>query len=1189
MNKKYTINWQLIIVVLIAIFILAVSGYGLRQWNRSHRAKKGLEAGLIAYEKGQWLEAARHLGSYIGYIPNSKEIIPILLKYAEAQMNRRPANKGSLNQAIASYRNILRIEKEQSLHGDKFSEASEKLIELYLSSPDLYAEAEIVAARVIEINPSVKNRRLYGHALTAQRKILKAVEVYKTLTEDQPSDILAYEALGVLTQKFPDKVDESPQYWFDQAVRANPSNPLAWICRADHYTRQNNRPEAIADLKKAQTLDTPQEPLTLLRMTGALIKINNLEKAKFFLLQIQNLEPDNQMLWKMWALLALQGDSKTDMIQVAEEGLIQLAKKPWDFYPLAVELFIYADRGDRAIQCLEQMRQKEIAPALVAFYEGIIDQKNGRDRDALTHWRQAEKLGFKNARLRKAVARASYRLGNLNEAIKQWKNLADDNLTNFDARLNLAKLFAQTKNWAAVEEHARAVTQLLPQNLEGNLLYLQARAHHLLTNEIPNDSSLWNWIDEKLVELVTNSGDSLTVRQHMFSLALQRGQWVKARQILNRLQEEFADGPEVALAEIKLLEVQGTQEQRVAKLRDAIRAFPNTSVFDIMLAQLYDQRDDRRQCEKVLNEAIQNTPNPRDKRQLSLGLARYYIQWDESEQAVQLLHTLEDDFPDDISIKSQMLEMTQVASDEKQAQKIVDTIKKIEGPDGMRWRYEQAKLWFNHAHFQNYQSRIIDLLKKITTENPRDRKANRLLTQTYERAGKIRLAILTYQNFLNLSPNNPEMTTYYITALYKNKENNRADTLLDQALQNNVNHPILQRLDLQRRLREGRQDASTLNLLKNIIEKNPDDLKAALLLAKLKIRQQRFDEAEILLNDLQARAPGDDAVVESLIELYLSQGQNKQALLICDNYVNDSNNVLAYLMRANTLAKMGNMLQAEKDIDHATKIAPNDLRTWLAKSYISAAKGNISDTILALNTAIKLDEKNIQIKKRAIALLLSTADPEGFKLAMSILVQALKIDPEDSDLHLFQARFLTAKKTALADDQAIKILKKVTQKNPNLADAWIMLGGIYLNQNQSSNASSLASRALGHLPNNKKLHLLKARAEYAESPAVAIAIVKYLQELKPNDTDIVLYLADLYLSQSQPNKAIELLKKQMTNFPQNELYQLNVEIALIVALHKNNQKTEAKNMLDALVKDDPQNAQLLLTQNALCIHDKQWK
>ena len=300
MNKTHKINWQLIIVLFIALFILVMSGYGLRQWNRTHRASKGLESGLIAFEKGQWLEAARQLGSYISYTPNSQDLIPILLKYAEAQLNRRPVDKGHLEQAIASYRKILRIEKEQSPNGEEFSEAAEKLIEIYLSTPNRYFDAESIAARVIETNPSVKIRRMYGPALVAQRKILKAAEVYITLTVDHPSDILAYEALGVLAQRFQDEVSESAQHWFDQAVQANPSNPLAWICRADHHIRKNNRPDAIADLKQAQILDPSQDPLTLLRLTGALIKVNDPEQAKNTLLLIQNLEPDNQMLWNIF-------------------------------------------------------------------------------------------------------------------------------------------------------------------------------------------------------------------------------------------------------------------------------------------------------------------------------------------------------------------------------------------------------------------------------------------------------------------------------------------------------------------------------------------------------------------------------------------------------------------------------------------------------------------------------------------------------------------------------------------------------------------------------------------------------------------------------------------------------------------------------------------------------------------------
>ncbi len=94
---RLRINWKLIIVLLIAVIGLAVTAYGLREWNRSRRSEQGLTAGLEAYEAGQWDAAASNLGRYLGVVQDDAEI---LSKYADAQAKRRPVKRPNIVQAI---------------------------------------------------------------------------------------------------------------------------------------------------------------------------------------------------------------------------------------------------------------------------------------------------------------------------------------------------------------------------------------------------------------------------------------------------------------------------------------------------------------------------------------------------------------------------------------------------------------------------------------------------------------------------------------------------------------------------------------------------------------------------------------------------------------------------------------------------------------------------------------------------------------------------------------------------------------------------------------------------------------------------------------------------------------------------------------------------------------------------------
>ena len=114
-------NWKLAFVLVISVVVVGATAFGLRKWQRSNRAVKSLELGIKAYDAQNWNDAAKHLGTYIAV---EAEDVPILLKYAQAQLNRRPGKFSNAQQAINAYRIVLRIDNSHL-------EAATKLTELY--------------------------------------------------------------------------------------------------------------------------------------------------------------------------------------------------------------------------------------------------------------------------------------------------------------------------------------------------------------------------------------------------------------------------------------------------------------------------------------------------------------------------------------------------------------------------------------------------------------------------------------------------------------------------------------------------------------------------------------------------------------------------------------------------------------------------------------------------------------------------------------------------------------------------------------------------------------------------------------------------------------------------------------------------------------------------------------------------
>ena len=151
----------------------------------------------------------------------------------------------------------------------------------------------------------------------------------------------------------------------------------------------------------------------------------------------------------------------------------------------------------------------------------------------------------------------------------------------------------------------------------------------------------------------------------------------------------------------------------------------------------------------------------------------------------------------------------------------------------------------------------------------------------------------------------------------------------------------------------------------------------------------------------------------------------------------------------------------------------------------------------------------------------------------------------------------------------------------------MLLGEILLRQGQAGRAMDAALRGLAHKPNDRTLLLLKARAEAIRSPILAIPTLKVLREVDPNNTDTTLYLANVYITVGEPEKAVNLLKSQLVSrvgTPEER----RINIALAVALHKNGNKADAQKEFDSLIRSEPNDLNLLLAQVQLLKDDQLW-
>ncbi|MBW8041228.1 MAG: tetratricopeptide repeat protein [Planctomycetes bacterium] len=1172
MPRRY-FNWKLAIVLLIGFVVLGITAFGLRQWRRSNRSERGLILGNKAYDEYRYEEAASQLGRYLAV----ERDVPILLKYADAHLNIRPLRRDNILQAIAAYRTVLREEKSNS-------EAATKLTELYLRMR-MPGETELIVKRYLETNQDLKLRRLLSIALARQRKFDEAATELKNIIAEHPEQILAYETLGQLAEQRPEVFSDSPDNLFGQAVKNNPSSALAYIIRAAFHLRRKDRPKALTDLEKAENLDL-SDSIVRLRLAAEFINTNVLDKAQKHLEAVQAAEPKNQALWQIWETLVLKTNSKEMMLKVAESGLEELSSQPWDFMLTAAELFIRCGRIDRAADCISKLDQKDIAPEVVAFLEGLLADRKGHLSEAAKYFRRAIQAGNKSPKVRLALASTLSRDGDTQSALRQLRTLVSERPNLLDGRLAFAKLLAQRGYWAETAEQARKASGISPNSLDAALLHIQARMQLLAASPTSENVQMWQDIEDQLAALEKATDNAFPVKTSQFQLALFRSQFSKAQQLLNDLKNSHPSRREVAIAEVKLLIAQEKTDEAIAKLYDVVSVFPESISPVRYLAILLAAKDKNRECEKIIKDALARIEHPVAKRKLGLLLVAFYKRWKEQEKRYQLLNLLARDLPDNILIQRELLRCEKVIKDSGVAQQLVNKIKTIEVEESWQWRYEQARIWLEQDDFKNRYPKIISLLKENLLANPDDQASRMLLAEAYQKVGQLLLAISTYRQALNRSPQDLRIIVAYVNALFEVGGYDRADEILRRVDREKLFHPDIEKLKLRGNLRRG-ELKSAIEILENLLANDPNDRSVCLSLALLKMRQEQFEEAGELLDKLKLREPNLLPITVAQVELYVRQGKSAEAILLCDEIVNNLNNASAYILRAKTFDSLGEPNKAIEDFDYATTTEPNNVGAWVAKSDFYGSIGQPDKAIEDINQALSIAPGNLQVQKRAISLLLASNRPDKVLQGRTILDKALTANPEDIELRLYHAHSLLAEGTAPAFKKAEGILQQITQDQPKFSPAWVQWGELSLKQGEYGEAGDIAWRGLAHTPNDKGLLLLKFRAEKERSLALAIPTLELLYETDPNDVDSAVLLANTYIEAEKYEKAVNLLRKQLVSYS-GSAGERKVKIALVKTLYKNGNKTEFQNELDSLLQADPNDPALLIVQVQLLKDDKLW-
>jgi tetratricopeptide (TPR) repeat protein len=1187
MAQRY-FNWKLATVLVVAVVVFGAATFSLHRWQKSTHAGQALPLGEAAYAKKDWDEACKQFGRYLAV---NAEDVGALLKYAEAQQNRQPITTSNLQQAVAAYRGVLRLQ------GDN-QDAVRRLSELYLAMR-MPGEAELITKRYLEERDDPMVRRMLAMALAQQRKFKEAAqELYGVIAKDS-SQVLAYELMGRLAAQRPEDVNQPAAFWFDEAVARNPESALAYIARASFRAQamKKDDQQTRVDLEQAQKCDLSDIQVRL-RLVGELINVNALDQAREHLKAIQATNPGEQALWLNWANLAARAGATEEMYAVAENGLKELAAQPWSFMPAAVDLYIRCGRYEKAAECLAQLRAKDIFSARVAYLDGLLAERRGELRKAVAAWQKALALDRTlplpslPAGTPIMLANAFMRLGDNLSALGQLRAVISINPASLDAHVALMRLLVQMKNWPEALEETRRVQQLAPGHIEAILLELQALAHALAASPATGQEKTWRMIDERLAQVEKAGANALQVKLLQAQIAVIRSQFSEAETMLTDLEGKYPGQLAVWLLHAEKYASEGKEQEALTRFQEVMEKFPQALEPVRSLALYLERQNKRQESEAAVQQALARMQDPLVHRDCGLLLVDLYRRWGQQDKVYATLTDLARRSPGDIQLKRQLLTCRQVMQDPARAQKMVDEIKAIEGEDGWQWRYEQVRVWMATSYrnkeewTKRHYANAVKLLQENLLTSAEDLRSRMLLAAVHERAGEPQAALTVYREALARAPDNVQVIVTVVSALYRSGEFTEAQEILDRARQKGLTHPYLQRLQLQGARQRGDLTEAS-DILQAFLQQDPNSTSDSLALALVRMEEGNLAEAGRILDGLRSKTPDSTSVLAAQIHLAVLQDNAEEAIRLCDEAIRNLNNSFAYMLRAETYVALKQNDKAAADFERALALEPKKADIWVARSEFQyRTLGRIDDALADIRKAMELSPDSLPIQKRAISLMLSSGVSSLIREADRLVDRAIGNEPADQRLRLFKAQILLLAGNNPALEQARRVLQEILDKYPKYADAWEWMARLELQMSEPGKAVETALRGLGHNPEDRQLLLVKALAEKESAPASAVLTLKGLADQYPDDLDILIELADADVRAGRAEQAVEVLKQRLPRF--SGPARRRCEMVLAASLYKDGQREDAKVLFNSLMRAEPDDPAPVVTLAQLFGQEKRW-
>ena len=939
-------------------------------------------------------------------------------------------------------------------------------------------------------------------------------------------------------------------------IAKNPGSAKAYLARA-LYRREFAIPGAEDDLVRALGL-APDDPEVLL----AAAESARADAAARLLEHGIEVQPTNPRFYEGLATLEARQGRRGRAIERLGEGIRRLPEDRNLRWILA-ELEIDEGRRDEAAAEIEKLRLMGSGPTLLEFLQ--------------------ERLLFGEHRWTEAARRLAVTAPTL-ESIAGAIGLAKR------AFLLLARCHAQLGNPDMRYAAARRAVAL---EVDDPTLAVAAREELALAlaglgrlDEAAETYRVALRMPEAPDRLLVELGKVLVVK----NLRLPAGQrrWDEAEAILDRAEVASPSSADAAVLRAEVLAVREQLDAAGDRLRQAEEAHPDLAGPKVARAALAERRGRSGEALAILEEARKRLG---DRAELLSALSQYWSarpgeagsraligladaaagigdqparsallgliaegldRVGDAGKAASIRDRLAVEQPDHLGVRLAQFDAALKADDLVAAGRVLDEVRRIEGPEGSLWRYGRARLLILSARRAKDPKGLDEartLLAEARQRRPGWARVILIGAELDDLRGDSGSALRGYLDAIEGGERDPSALRRAVQLLYRRGRFAQADALLGRVRQEGALSPELNRLAADVAL-QTHDEGRAIDLARRAVAGQPDSAsdqawfgqlllsasRAAAERGRADEAKARKEEAEKALNRAVELAPSDPVAQASLILALASWGRIDDARQAIRKAEGTLKGPVAELALARCMEAVGRPAEAEARYQAILKERPDDVPALQAAAVSSLRSGKVGEAEPLLRRLIALQSKTPREAawaRRVLALALSFEGREGGAKARALLGldDESTANPAEAEANLSaddaraRAQVLARQPGRSSRRKALAIVDGLAARDDARPSDLFLRCQLLAAEGDWKRARASAKQLLAEDPTNPTLLEFLARGQIASGdPSEVPAWLDELERLRPGSAGVVELRALALFAAKQPDQAVTMLR-----------------------------------------------------------------